>query len=161
MDVIAFHPRFGSAVSVLIVGIQRDEYGIDIDAERQPELRHIPSYYQQRRGNFWLAVSAGDVIGTIALLDLGREGGALHKMFVHRDFRGAERGTAKRLLDVLLHWAREHQLGELYLGTTGEFLAAQRFYEKHGFRAIEQTSLPTTFPLVAVDTRFYQLSLPA
>jgi RimJ/RimL family protein N-acetyltransferase len=41
------------------------------------------------------------------------------------------------------------------LGTTAAFLAAHRFYEKSGFRLVDEADLPETFPRMAVDTRFY------
>jgi N-acetylglutamate synthase-like GNAT family acetyltransferase len=47
----------------------------------------------------------------------------------------------------------------IYLGTTAKFLAAHRFYEKHGFDLIEQDQLPSSFPVMVVDTRFYVMDL--
>ena len=44
---------------------------------------------------------------------------------------------------------------EVLLGTTEKFVAAQRFYEKNGFAEIEREELPVTFPLMAVDVKFY------
>jgi len=48
---------------------------------------------------------------------------------------------------------------ELFLGTTAQFVAAHRFYEKHGFREIARPDLPPTFPVMSVDTKFYMLAL--
>jgi len=76
-------------------------------------------------------------------------------MFVHRDFRGPEAGTANRLLDALLDHARASEVREIFLGTTAVFLAAHRFYEKNGFREIDRSALPPSFPIMAVDTRFF------
>ena len=47
----------------------------------------------------------------------------------------------------------------VYLGTTAKFLAAHRFYEKNGFREIAREALPDSFPVMAVDTKFYTLAL--
>ncbi|MEE4944850.1 hypothetical protein V2K24_05085 [Pseudomonas alliivorans] len=44
-------------------------------------------------------------------------------------------------------------------GTTDKFLAAHRFYEKHGFSEVARGNLPESFPLMAVDSRFYVLGL--
>lgn len=156
MDVIPFQPSFQDDVSRLIVAIQRDEFEIEITAEQQPDLRDIPGFYQVRNGNFWVAREAGRIVGTISLLDIGNLQGALRKMFVQREFRGPESGTAKRLLDVLLAWADEKGVREIFLGTTAKFLAAHRFYAKHGFREIAQSALPPAFPIMAVDTLFFQ-----
>ncbi len=77
-------------------------------------------------------------------------------MFVHRSFRGSHVGTAKRLLDTLIAWAIARSVREIFLGTTPHFLAAHRFYEKHAFREISRSLLPPAFPIMEVDTKFYQ-----
>ena len=46
---------------------------------------------------------------------------------------------------------------EVFLGTTDKFLAAHRFYEKKGFRELPKADLPSTFPVMAVDSKFYVL----
>ena len=152
---------FRSDASGLIVGIQRDEFAIDITAEQQPDLHDIPGFYQAGRGNFWVAVADGRVVGTISLLDIGNHQGALRKMFVHRDFRGPQAGTAKYLLDTLLDWARTRGVWEIFLGTTSKFLAAHRFYQKNGFSEIAQSALPPAFPIMAVDTKFFHRGVEA
>ena len=161
MEVVPFRPGLEGEVLRLIVGIQRDEFAIDITAEQQPDLLDIPGFYQQRRGNFWVALDGGRVVGTISLLDIGDRQGALRKMFVHRDFRGPEAGTAKRLLDTLTEHARASGAREIFLGTTAAFLAAHRFYEKNGFREIDRSALPPSFPIMAVDTRFFHRRVDA
>ena len=67
--------------------------------------------------------------------------------------------VAATLLDQALTHARQMQLKDIYLGTTDKFAAAHRFYEKNGFLLIERSALPSIFPLMAVDTRFYALRL--
>lgn len=66
---------------------------------------------------------------------------------------------AQRLFQELLKWAGEKQLRRIYLGTTEQFLAAHRFYEKNGFLQIAKSDLPDSFPVMSVDTKFYCLSL--
>ena len=161
LEILPFRPELERDVLELIVGIQRGEFGIEITAEEQPDLREIPAFYQVRGGNFWVALAGGRVVGTISLLDIGNGQGALRKMFVHPDHRGAGAGTAKRLLDTLLDWARAHGIREIFLGTTAKFLAAHRFYEKNGFSEIARTALPPAFPIMAVDTRFFRRRLEA
>jgi len=161
MEVVPFRPEFTSGVLDLIVGIQREEFSLDITAEQQPDLNDIPGFYQVRGGNFWVALASGRVVGTIALLDIGERQGALRKMFVHRDFRGPGAGTAQRLLGELLAWARSAGIREIFLGTTAKFLAAHRFYAKNGFSEIAQSALPPAFPIMAVDTRFFHRAVAA
>ena len=155
IEVVSFQPSFQADVSRLIVGIQRDEFGIDITAEQQPDLQDIPGFYQQR-GGFWVARASGRVVGTISLLDIGDRQGALRKMFVQREFRGAGQGVAQRLLQSLLDFARERGFREIFLGTTAKFLAAHRFYEKNGFDEVDRAQLPPAFPVMVVDTKFFR-----
>jgi N-acetylglutamate synthase-like GNAT family acetyltransferase len=155
MQIVPCSIEFESDVIDLIVSIQRDEFGIDIDADRQPDLRSIPSYYQTGSGNFWVALVDRRVVGTISLLDIGNRQGALRKMFVHPEFRGSEIGTARILLQTLLEWAARRGVREIFLGTTAFFTAAHRFYEKHGFSEIAKSQLPASFPIMEVDSKFY------
>ncbi|HEU4325114.1 MAG TPA: GNAT family N-acetyltransferase [Roseiflexaceae bacterium] len=143
----------------LIVPIQREEFGVQITAEDQPDLQSIPEFYQRGAGNFWVALDGGRVVGTIALLDIGGGQGALRKMFVHPRYRGRASGVAQRLLETLLGWARGHGLAAIFLGTTPQYLAAHRFYEKNGFARIDSALLPETFPIMKVDTIFFWRAL--
>jgi RimJ/RimL family protein N-acetyltransferase len=65
---------------------------------------------------------------------------------------------AQRLLRQLLDWAATKRVANVYLGTTAKFLAAHRIYEKNGFAEIAKAELPESFPIMAVDTKFYWLS---
>jgi len=148
-----------AGVTNLIVGIQRGEYEIAITADDQPDLSSIPNFYQTGAGNFWVAIAEDEVVGTLGLRDIGEGDVALRKMFVAAKFRGEPHRVAQRLLDAALAWAAEKNSRAIYLGTTSRFLAAHRFYEKNGFELVSPEVLPETFPLMAVDTRFYRRRL--
>ena len=155
MHIETFNPAFADGVVATILPIQREEFGIPIRLEDQPDLLDISGFYQKGAGNFWVALEDGKVVGTIALLDIGNGQAALRKMFVASEFRGASRGVASALLATLLAWAVEHSVSKVYLGTTAAFTAAHRFYEKHGFVEVTQQALPAAFPVMKVDTKFY------
>ncbi len=159
IEIEFYQPRYKAGILELIVDIQRKEFGIRITAEDQPDLNEIPEYYQAGLGNFWVARSNQRIIGTISILDIGDGNGALRKMFVHKDFRGSEQGVAKQLLDTLLPWCSSQKILKIYLGTTPKFLAAHRFYEKNGFVEIEKHELPSSFPIMRVDTKFYSYNI--
>ncbi|MEN3368187.1 MAG: hypothetical protein V7609_330 [Verrucomicrobiota bacterium] len=159
IQIIPFASQYVEGVGALIVGIQRDEFQIPITLEDQPDLQDIPAFYQQGAGNFWVALSEGEVVGTVALLDIGNHQGALRKMFVHASYRGPGHGVSARLLDTLLGWSRARGVKNIYLGTTEKFLAAHRFYERNSFQQIAANELPPSFPKMAVDSRFYRLTL--
>lgn len=159
MKIIAYEAQYRDAVRDLIVPIQREEFGIDISYADQPDLADIEGFYQKGEGGFWLALVGDEVVGTIALIDIGEGRVALRKMFVAAAFRGREHGTAQALLDDVTARASARGLSEILLGTTAKFLAAHRFYEKNGFDLVEVSDLPDSFPCMAVDTRFYRLTL--
>lgn len=154
------------AVIALILEIQRGEYGIEITRAQQPDLEDVPGTYRRGDGEFWVAETAGRVVGTIALIDFGpdapgRREGAIRKMFVAADARGRERGIAKRLLERLIGHARAQGFAALTLGTIERFAAALRFYEREGFAPLAAEALPAGFPRMAVDNRFFRLELSA
>lgn len=159
LEVVEYSPGLQSAVLDLIVPIQRDEFGFDIDAADQPDLTDIPGFYQRGTGGFWVARSDGEIVGTIALRDIGDGRAALRKMFVKAPFRGARYAVAATLLRHLLRFAAARGVRELYLGTTERFVAAHRFYEKNGFDLVSAARLPASFPRMSLDTRFYRRAL--
>jgi len=148
-----------AAIGDLIVDIQRHEFGFPITLDDQPDLADIDGFYRTGDGDFWLAESGEEVVGTIALVDIGDGQAALRKMFVKTGFRGQQTGVAKNLLDALLDHARMQRFSTIVLGTTPKFLAAHRFYEKNGFVRVDVETLPASFPRMGVDECFYQLDL--
>ena len=154
--IAGFSSEYQEGVIDLILGIQQNEFGIGITAKDQPDLHNIPGFYQKNHGNFWVAMVDEMVIGTISLLDIGNGQAALRKMFVNKEYRGPKFNVAAKLLEALFDWARSAGFTKIYLGTTPKFVAAHRFYEKHGFEEIPKESLPRAFPIMSVDTKFYQ-----
>ncbi|MGD9124545.1 MAG: GNAT family N-acetyltransferase [Desulfarculaceae bacterium] len=143
----------------LISNIQQNEFNLPITPAQQPDLSDIKSFYQKGTGNFWIARHQDQVVGTVALLDIGNDQAALRKMFVKKEYRGSSPGIAARLLQRLLARAREQRVQDIYLGTTPFFLAAHRFYAKNGFTEIDKTDLPPAFPVMSVDTKFFKMAL--
>lgn len=153
-----FKPEFAQAAIELILPIQQQEFGIKVTLDDQPDLQNVVRFYQEKGGNFWVATYSGKVVGTIGLLNIGNQQGALRKMFVAKEYRGKMHGVAKALLDELLQWSRENGFREIFLGTTDKYLAAHRFYEKSGFARIAAEELPPSFPRMAVDSIFYWIT---
>lgn len=143
------------AICELILGIQQGEFQVPITLDDQPDLLQISSFYQQKGGNFWVALADGEVVGTIALIDCGEGVGCIRKMFVRADWRGKEHGIAQQLLEILEAWAREKGISRLYLGTIERLQAAIRFYLRNGFRPVAAEDLPANFPRMVVDTHFF------
>ncbi|AIC26151.1 GCN5-related N-acetyltransferase protein [Rhizobium etli bv. mimosae str. IE4771] len=159
IEIRAFAEGDADDVLSVILPIQREEFGIDITADAQPDLRVIPDFYQSGKGQFWVAVKDGAIVGTLGLKDIGHNQAALRKMFVAAEVRGREHGVAALLLDRMFAHARDAGLTDIFLGTTDKFVAAHRFYEKNGFTEIAKSALPRAFPLMAVDNKFYRYKL--
>lgn len=159
IEIVSYTSQHADGVVALILPIQQAEFSIPITLDAQPDLQNIPGFYQRDAGNFWVAVHDQQVVGTVALLDIGNHQAALRKMFVHAKYRGVEHGVARRLLDTLAAWCHERQIREIYLGTTAQFLAAHRFYEKNDFCEIAHADLPQNFPVMIVDTKFYRRAI--
>ena len=51
-----FVPEDADSVQRLVLGIQREEFGVPVTLEEQPDLRDVPAYYQKDQGAFWVAV---------------------------------------------------------------------------------------------------------
>lgn len=158
--IAVYTDEYKQSIIDLILPIQTEEFKVAITACDQPDLQDIPGYYQHGAGNFWVAIIDNRVVGTIALSDIDNRQGALRKMFVHKDYRGKDYGVAQALLNTLLSWARENKLQEIFLGTTDQFHAAHRFYEKNHFQQVPVDSLPANFSRMAVDSIFYKQVLP-
>ena len=159
IQIAPFSPNQAPAVTELVLAIQQGEFAIPITLEMQPDLRDVAAFFQWGGGNFWVAQDAAEVVGTIALLDIGAGQGALRKMFVKASHRGASHGVGKALLETLLDWCRDRGIREVFLGSAPTLHAAHRFYEKNGFEPIRREELPTRFPVVEVDTRFYRRAI--
>ncbi|MDV2885001.1 GNAT family N-acetyltransferase [Alkalihalophilus pseudofirmus] len=143
----------------LILPIQQDEYAIPITEADQPDLLDIYSYYIKEGGNFWTATISNEVVGTISFLKVEDGVLALRKMFVKKEYRGSRYNIAARLLEYALEWAKGNEFDVIYLGTTNEFKAAHRFYEKNHFQEVTKSDLPSSFPIVHVDRKFYRRKL--
>jgi N-acetylglutamate synthase-like GNAT family acetyltransferase len=122
-------------------------------------LQSISSSFQKDKGNYWVALFNEKVIGTIAVIDIGHNAFELRDVFLDKEYRGSHTGYAKRLLDTVLEWAKQHQVKTIYLGTTLSFRAAHRFYEKHGFHEIARNEMPSYCQPMDCDEKFYQLDL--
>jgi hypothetical protein len=95
VQILPYRDEHREGVRDLIVPIQREEFGIAITYDDQPDLKDIPGFYGRGNGAFWVALSpASQVVGSIALVDIGNRQTVLRKMFVHRDWRGPGKGVA-------------------------------------------------------------------
>ena len=159
MNIEIYTEKYKANIATLILNIQNNEFNVPVTLADQPDLLNIEKFYCIKDGNFWVAVEDKKLIGTIALIDFDKGQAALRKMFVHKDYRGKEKGVGQLLLDTLLAWCKQKNIFEIYLGTVEQLHAAKRFYVKNGFVKIEKSALPEKFPLMQVDTEFFMLKI--
>lgn len=151
--------QFCQQIIDIILPIQQLEFNIPITIKDQPDLNDIERNYHQTGGGFWGAMVDGQLAGTIALISIGHQAGAIRKMFVKKEFRGKELGLAQRLLDQLIAHCKTVGITDLYLGTVDKLAAAIRFYERNHFEKIAKTDLPSYFPVMSADNVFYHLHI--
>jgi N-acetylglutamate synthase-like GNAT family acetyltransferase len=152
MRIIPYSDKYKKETIELILNILEGEFG-SYDITR-PDLYKISETYQKGKSNFWIAIEKEKVVGTIALSNYGNNRGYLKRMYVCKDFRGT--GLANKLFSILINFAKGNAYQELFLGTVENMLAANKFYQKIGFKRI--TSLPKDIPSFG-DTIFYKISL--
>lgn len=147
-----YNETMKEAVVKFILSILEDEFhhtGIE-----RPDLDDITLAYQKNNGNFWVAFDEEKIIGTAGLIDYGTHRGYIKRMSIEAKYRGT--GLAQKLLSTLLDFAKSHQYKNLYLATSPNMTAAQKFYEKEGFKKISE--LPDDFPVTSA-TIFYTLEI--
>ncbi len=160
MEILLYSEEFKDQIISLILNIQRDEFDLSITLNDQPDLKNIFEFYIESGGGFWVFKHGYNIVGTIALLNIGGGQYALRKMFVKANFRGAEYCVAKNLLLYAEKWALlQRETAEIYLGTTERFIAAHKFYRKNGYIELDKTMLPISFPIMCVDKLFFMKAL--
>ncbi|MGL9730938.1 GNAT family N-acetyltransferase [Enterococcus sp. DIV0756] len=158
ISIVPFDEPYTQEIVDLILPIQREEFDIAISIEDQPDLLRIREEYIETGGNFWVALSEGKVVGTIALVKLENHCGAIKKMFAAQEFRG-EKQVGRKLLETLVAYCKAQGYERLYLGTVDVLKAAQKFYKKNHFELIDKADMPKDYHLMDVDTVFFMRDL--
>jgi N-acetylglutamate synthase-like GNAT family acetyltransferase len=159
MGVRRFETVDSDEVNRFIRDIQLREFGFSEKAFPQPELWDIAQFYQSR-GDFWVARLDREVVGTVAILDLGEGVAKLGRLFVHPDHRGVPLYLARNLLKIAEIWAADHLIRRICFETTVEPCAAHGFYGKHGYQEIFKSAFPAVFPLCPYPSRYFMKMLP-
>jgi len=133
-----------SADDPAVAGIIRTvmpEFGADGPgfAIHDPEVDAMSATYAQPRSAYFVVVDGARVIGGAGVAPLAGADPAiceLKKMYFLPEARG--RGVGRTLIERCLEAARGHRFRTCYLETLTGMEAAQRLYERVGFRAIPQ-----------------------
>ncbi|MBC8051674.1 MAG: GNAT family N-acetyltransferase [Sphingobacteriaceae bacterium] len=153
VDIVPFQDHHQADIDVFMTMIANEF----TDSIFSPQSKTIKEVSLLPTDKYWVALIDGKVIGTIGLSTFQNNAIALKRMFLNEAFRG--QGVSKTLLDTVVNFAIDNKVSSIYLGTMTQFKAAQKFYEKHGFKRIPQTALPIEFPVNPVDKIFYRRGL--
>jgi putative acetyltransferase len=129
MSIVPFEPSHADGFRSLVVETLR-EFGFEPDPELDGDLDDPAATYAA----LWVAVDEDEVVGSVALRELGGDAVELKRMYLRPDQRG--RGLGKNLLTLALDWARTRDVRVIRLDTSERMIAAQRLYEAYGFERV-------------------------
>ena len=134
MHIEPYTPKYKNEIISLILNIQNNESKINLSLKEQPDLLDISKCYQQKGGEFWLALSDGKVIGTIGLMLKENNCAIMKKFFVKKDFRPQKVGLAlyQKLLTI---WEASVRATHLFL-SDAEILQIKE-YVPQAFASVE------------------------
>nr|WP_050375893.1 GNAT family N-acetyltransferase [Streptococcus agalactiae] len=121
----------------LINYCQNIEAKLDIKMAEQDDIFQIENYYQNRKGQFWLALENEKVVGSIALLRIDDKTAVLKKFFTYSKYRGNPVRLGRKLFERFMLFARASKSQEL------SWILQKRershfFYENQGFSKIQE-----------------------
>jgi putative acetyltransferase len=131
------------------------EYGLPPDETgKDKDLNDIEKDYFGRNGFFGVLIerSTGNIVGTIGLFTTDANSSELRKMYLLKNHRGM--GLGKRMLSVVLDFAKEKQVKRVTLETISPLKEAISLYLQFGF-----TEVPVREKNQRVD-RAFELQLP-
>jgi GNAT superfamily N-acetyltransferase len=114
------------------------EYYEAVEVVAREDLPAFARLYFGDGSGVWLATSAGNVVGCIALKPIDRfpASAEVKRLYVKPAWRG--HGVAAMLLEALHAYAAASAYEWLYLDTKDDLKTAIRFYEKHGYGPCER-----------------------
>lgn len=153
IEIKPFEPVHQPGVDALLESIAPEyaEPFFNREGKKMQDMYLLPGRF------YWVALSGGVVVGTVGVI-AAEDHAVLKSLFISRSFRGKE--LAYMLLDMAHTKARAGNIPVIYLGTMAQFIAAQKFYEKHGYKRIDAHQLPAAIAPNEFDTVFYKKYLP-
>jgi GNAT superfamily N-acetyltransferase len=145
--IVPFEARHADGFRSLVSDTLR-EFGFEPDSGLDPDLDEPVRHYAA----LWIAELDGQVIGSVALEDLGDGAVLLKRMYLREDQRG--HGLGRRLLTIAVDWAQARGVSVIRLDTSERMQAARALYEAYGFRR-----LPGEAPRQGQPRLLYELRL--
>ena len=120
-----------------------------------PNLGRFSEIYNTEGNKYWVAEDKeGKIVGGVGIGNLeGTEKICeLQKMYCLPEIRGT--GISHKLIEIALDYAKKYY-NKCYLETLRNMIAAQKFYEKHGFIKIDKPIVQTEH--FACDVRYIKI----
>lgn len=152
MEIITYQDKYKVAVRKLIFEIAEKEFGHHSKSGR-PDLSNIKKIYQIGKGNFWIALKKGKLVGTIGLRELSPGIGYFARFYVDKNYR--RKGIGSRLFFTLIEFAKKNNYKKIILTTASDQEAANKFYVKMGLKRVY--SPPDELPHPPTDDVFYEI----
>lgn len=113
-------------------------FGLFFESRVATELSEFLRRLKEGRDGFWVAISAGKIVGSIAIdgVNSKSKGAHLRWFIVSQENQG--QGIGKALLEEAIHFCRGAKFGRIYLWSFAGLDTARHLYEKFGFRLCEQ-----------------------
>ena len=90
------------------------------------------------RERIWIVERAGQIVGSVAIVEFSQEEAQLRWLLLHPDLRG--RGLGRRLVEEAVAFAREEGYSSIFLWTVDSLPAAAGLYKSAGFREMEKVT---------------------
>lgn len=152
--IIPFEKIYEEDVRAFVKGVTKEMGRTNVSRANTPDLYDIYKNYQEKNGNFWIALDNGEVVGTLGLQNMGRARGYLERMYVKNESR--RQGIGSRLFNELLMFLTDERYQEIYLETSKTEVSSKNFYTKMGFRKIK--SFPDDFEQID-NVDYYHLKI--
>jgi putative acetyltransferase len=117
-----------------------------------PNLGEFSKIYNTEGNKYWVAIGENNkIVGGVGIgkIDALENVCELQKMYCLPEIRG--KGVAHELIVIALEYAKKYYR-RCYLETLENMIAAQKFYEKHGFTRIYEPLVKTKH--FACDIRY-------
>lgn len=107
-----------------------------------PELSYLSEAYKDEISEYWIAENDGEIIGGCGIAPMKGLNGIceLQKMYLLKKGRGT--GIAEKLIKVALDFATQNY-DKCYLETLSNMKAANKFYQKNGFKKLDKPIIQT------------------
>ena len=128
------------------------EFGADHEgtAWADPDLGRFSEIYNSEGNRYWVAEDeTGAIVGGVGIGYLAEGLCELQKMYCLPQARGT--GLAHELMERALDYAGKYY-DRCYLETLDNMVAAQKFYEKHGFSRVDTPPIQT--PHFACEVKY-------